>query len=424
MRHQTLRILFNRPQILTLLIAGILFLQAFPLLARQATADRDDALERARAAALARQYDDALEIFGELAQRNPSDLEVKNWIARIESWKGNYEQAARTYRGVLREAPGNLEAELGLADVLLWQGRQRDAEELLRRITDQQPANTEALLRLGKLSQRQRRRREALEYFRQVLAIEPDNLEAKHAAEAVMAQKPFRLEMGYFREALNFASDTNGNFLGLSYRKSDRTTLLGRFEYQNKFAENDTRFTLGATVRVGARTWLATEASLAPRSNTVIANQSYSIEATERVLPGLAFGTGYGFLLFHDAEVNVWSGMAHWQPRSNIHVDFRYTPSRTRFELASRPAWNQSGSLRLAWDSSRVASPYLLLAVGNESFSTLSADKLGRFAAHSYGGGVELRITRTLGLRFGYHLQKRTQDRREQAFEISQFFDF
>lgn len=307
---------------------------------------------------------------------------------------------------------------------MAWQGRGRDAWVLLDSIRDRQPGNTEALLRLGRLSERNRQKREALAYYQQVLAIQPDNAEAQQAAEALKAQKQFRLEMGYFREAFNFASNTNGNFVGLTYRKSDRASFLGRLEYQNKFAENDTRFTLGGTFHVGKQTWLATEASFAPRSNTVIANQSYSIEVTERVLPGLAFGIGYRFLGFWDARVNVWSGIAHWQPRSDLRLDFLYTPSRTGFENASFPAWNQSGSLRLTWDSSRFASPYLLVAVGNESFSTLSTEKLGSFAAHSYGGGVELRLTRTLGLRAGYHLQKRTQNRREHAFEISHFFDF
>ena len=52
-------------------------------------------MRRARELVEAQQYDAALEIFGRLAALNPRDLEARNWMARLERWKGTHAQAAQ-----------------------------------------------------------------------------------------------------------------------------------------------------------------------------------------------------------------------------------------------------------------------------------------------------------------------------------------
>ena len=87
------------------------------------SAERDAAREKALGHVRAEQYEPALEIFRRLVEADPQDIEARNWVARLESWKGRYPVAEELYRAILRDAPGNLEAELGLVDVLGWQGR-------------------------------------------------------------------------------------------------------------------------------------------------------------------------------------------------------------------------------------------------------------------------------------------------------------
>jgi len=369
-------------------------------------------------------YQAALEIFQSLAAQNPADLEARIWVARLESWRGNHERAEQLYGKVLADDPDNVEAGLGRADVLAWQGRYQEALEQLSLLRDRQPTNLEVLLRLAKVSHWQRRRRQALGYYQEVLALDPANGEAHEAVATLSAEKPFRLESGYFFEEFDFTSNTHGQFVELLYRDYHRLTLLTRFQYQNKFDQNNTRFTVGTTYRFWTRTWLRGEFSWAPAGDTVIANQDYTVELTQGVHPRVALGGSYRFLNFRDAQVQVLTALLNWDPRSDLHFYLRYTPARTRFTLPNRSLWGQGGWARLVWDANRTFSPYVLFAVGAENFADISAEQLGRFAAHTYGAGTEVRLTSNQGFRLGYYFQRRSQRRREQNFGVSYFVDF
>lgn len=385
---------------------------------------RDNSLQEARAYVLAKRYDDALVIFRRLAELNPHDLEARNWVARLESWTGHYDTAEWHYREVLAEDATNVEASLGLADVLAWQKRYFEAMEILRGLASRFPRDKEVLLRLGRFSRWQRHRKEALYYYRQVLASDPANTEARDGLRVLTEQKPFRVETGYYLEAFNFANSTNGTFVEFLYQDYDRKTFLGRFQYQNKFGENDTRFSLGATYRFWNRTWVRGEASVAPRSQTVVPNEDYTAELTQGLYRGVAAGFAYRFLSFRVADVHVPTALLNWDLQPRFHLYVRYTPSRTTFQLPARTVWNQGGWSRLVWDVNRFFSPYFLFAVGAENFATLSKEQLGVFVAHTYGIGTEVRFASGQGIRIGYYNQNRTQGHREQSFGISYFFSF
>lgn len=388
-----------------------------------AKAKREEARERALAHVKAQEFEQALEIFRRLAAENPRDYEARVWVARLESWLDRYTVAEELYREVLREDPGNLEAELGLVDVLSWQGRYGEAQERLHGLWVEHPHNIEVLLRLAKLARWQRRRREALQYYGRVLAVDPTNTEAQTAVEALRAETNYQLEFGYFLEEFDFARNTNGNFVELLYHDNDRTWLLGRFQYQNKFRENNTRFTLGATYRFFHRTWVRGEVSLAP-TGQVIANQDYTLEVTQGLHPRFSIGTAYRFLNFRSADVHVLTALVNWDLRPNLHLYVRYNPSRTSFDFTGRSVWNQNGWARLVWDANATWSPWVAFAVGSENFTGISAEQLGRFAAQTYSVGSEVRITPRQGFRVGYYFQNRTRGSREQGAGLSYFYRF
>ncbi len=381
-------------------------------------------MEDARAHLKAKEYDAALEIFRHLARHNPRDFEARVWVARLESWQGRYHLAEEDYREVLRDAPGNLEAGLGLVDVLSWQGRYQEAERRLAALEAEHPDNVAILLRRGKLARWQGRREEALSKFEQVLALDPGNGEARQAVQAIQSETRYRLAAGYFFEEFDFAGNTHGQFVQLAYHDLDRLWLLGRFEYQNKFEQNNTRYTLGTAVRLFRRTYVRAEASLAPTGDTVIANQDYTVELTQGLHPQVSVGGGYRFLNFRQADVHVLTALLDWHPRTDLHLFARYTPARTTFDASGLSVWNHGGWARLVWDANRTVSPYVLFAVGSESFTGLTADQLGRFAAQTYGAGAEVRLTPVQGFRLGYFFQNRTRGNRQQGFDLSYFYRF
>lgn len=386
--------------------------------------DRSEAVESARVQVRVENFDAALEIFRRLAAANPRDFEARVWVARLEGWKGRHALAERLYREVLRDDPGNLEAELGLADVVSWQGRYDEAQELLAGLQAKHPDNLEVLLRRGKIYRWAHRRQEAVDAYEQVLALDPANREAREAVDALRAETHFQLETGYFLEEFDFSGNTQGQFVELLYQDLDRLWLVGRFQYQNKFEQDNTRYTLGATYRFFSSTYVRGEFSWAPAGDTVIANQDYTLEVTQGLHPRFSLGGSYRFLNFDAAEVQVLTALANWDLHPKLHLLFRYSPARTSFDTASGSVWNHGGWTRLVWDANRHLSPYLLFAVGSENFAGLSAEQLGRFAAQTYGIGTEVRLTPRLGLRVGYYFQNRSQGNREQGVGLSVFQRF
>lgn len=383
-----------------------------------AQATRAEQVERALGYVQAKNYDAALAIFQELARHNSRDYEARNWAARLNGWKGNYAEAEQLYRAVLAEQPGNLEAELGLADVIAWQRRHREALDLLRGLYEREPTLLEVVVRLGRFSRWAGEGKAALRFYREALALDPSNREAREMIELLVAQKSFRLEAGYFLEDFDFASNTNGTYTELSYTDQHRTTLLGRFSFQRKFGENAARVGAGLTRRLREHTYVRGEASFAP-AVAVLARQDYEVEVTQVVRSRYGVGLAYRFLDFRAANVHVLTPLANIELRPDVHLYVRYAPARIRFSSSAQAVWNHSGWVRLVWDIDRTWSPYVVFAVGSESFSGLSAEQLGRFAAQTYGAGTTVHINERHGVRVGYFYQNRSQGRREHNLALA-----
>lgn len=390
-------------------------LLAAPLVAQ---ISRTEQMERALVHVRAQEYGAALSIFRALAAENPHDYEVRNWIARLESWKGNYAQAEQLYAAVLAEQPRNLEAELGLVDVISWQGRHQEALRRLHGMYERDPTNIEVLLRLGKISRRSGERKAALRYYREVLALDPDNQEAREGVALITSETRYQIELGYFYEDFDFATETNGQYAEFLYTDNQRNTVRGRFHYQNKFKENSTRFALGWTHRFFERTYVSGEVILAP-TGTVVPNQEYRGEFTQGLHPTFYVGLGYRFMNFRVADVHLLTPLVNWDLHPKLHLFLRYTPARTTFEFPRRSVWNHGGWVRLNWDATRTFSPYFVFAVGSESFTGLSAEQLGQFAAQTYGVGTMIHFNARQGLRLGYFFQNRTQGHREHSLSLA-----
>ncbi len=387
--------------------------------------DREAILNQVHVYAQAHRLDEALQIILPLVKQNPRDFEARNWVARLQGWKGHFKDSEELYRKVLADHPRDPEAELGLADVLSWQKEFEPALDILRELDKQQPNDPEVLIRLGRLSMWQHQRSDSIRYFKRVLQTDPNNTEARDAMRNMEREEPFRLETGYLFEGYDFTRNTNGSFVQLVYRDYDRKTLLGGFQYQNKFGENDTLFTLGATYRVLHRTYLRGEMTVGPRSQAVVPNQDYTVELTQGLPHGVAIGGAFRYMNFATADVQVPTGILDWDVKPTLHLVLRYTPAGTFFRGVPGRAWNQGGWVRSVWDANRRFSPYLLFATGAESFEgAVSSEQLGRFIAHTYGAGMEIHLSLKQGLRLGYFYQKRTSGRKEQSVGASYYFSF
>ena len=70
--------------------------------------------------------------------------EVRDAIARVESWQDDHEAARRDYEAVLHDDPHDLDAAIGRAQVANWSGRHREAVALYSQILADHPGNADA----------------------------------------------------------------------------------------------------------------------------------------------------------------------------------------------------------------------------------------------------------------------------------------
>ena len=411
---------------LAIIWAGLLLVPALGLAPPDPQkVDRDEGLDRVRTDVEKHHLNEALQIATQLALQDPDDYEARNWVARLEGWKGNFRQAENLYRGVLEDHPGDVEAQLGLADVLGWQKHYAAAARILKGLESRDPNNLEILSRLGRLYFWQHDKPEARRYFKRVLQIDPHNKEARNALRGMEGENPFHLETGYLFEGYNFTSNTNGAQTQFVYKDYDRKTLLAGFQFQNKFGQNDSLFTLGGTYRVLRRSYLRGELTVAPKSQTVVPNKDYTGEVTQGLPHGIVVGGSYRYLIFSIGEVRIPTAQMDWDIKPKWHYYARYTPGGTHFTRVPGRVWNQGGWTKVAWDANRFFSPYAMVATGAESFTlAVSSEQLGSFHARTYGGGTEIRFSTKQGLHVGYFYQGRSRGQVENWLGASYFVNF
>ncbi len=390
------------------------------------TSAENELSQCAHAAVQARQYKTALELYTRLAERNPKDMEARIWVARLESWQKHYTIAERGYREVLAADPGNVEAELGLIDVLSWQKQYPEAQQRLEKLRGRRPRDPEVVVRLARLARWQGHTADAKRYYAETLALNPAEPDTRREAEATpttVAETHFRLAFGYSRDDYDFTEAANEGFVELAYT-AGRATVLGRTHYQSKFGEQRPRYAVGTAVKLASRTWLRSEFGWASANAVVVPRHDALLELTQGLRAGFAMGGGYRYLNFRDGEVQVVSASTDIDLHPSLHLYLRYTPALTRFKATGACTWNHNGWTRLVWDANKALSPYLLYALGSESFEAMTVDQLGRFAAHSYGGGAEIRANSRQGFRAGYFYQRRTQGHRQHSLNVSYFVNF
>ena len=387
--------------------------------------DRDETLHEIHVEVEAHHLDQALRLAMQLTSQNPHDFEARNWVARIESWKGNFAEAENLYRGCLSDHPGDGEAEVGLADVLGWQKHYSAAIEILKSLESKDPNDLEVLSRLGRLYFWEHDKADARHYFDRVLQIDPANKEAHRTIADMNGELPFHLETGYIFEGYNFISNTNGMATQLVYKDYDRKTVVVGFQFQNKFGQNDSLFTLGGTYRAFKRTYLRGEFTVAPKSQTVVPNLDYTGEVMQGLPHGIAVGGAFRDLKFALANVRIPMAKIDWDVTPKLHYTLQYTPAATRFTGTPSYVWNQGGWTRLTWDVNHYLSPYAIYATGAQSYAiTVSAEQLGVFQAHTYGGGAEIRFSTRQGLHLGYFYQGRSLGQVENWLSISYYRNF
>lgn len=364
----------------------------------------------AQAAELAQQGDEqaALEAYQRIAAANPRDHQARLAIARLHVAMGHPELAEPVFRSVLLEDPKNVEAMLGVGNSLATLGRVDEALVELDRAAKAAPGNADALAALGRTHLKASNTTLAVSYLQQAVATAPtpENLFGLEEARRAHGHS---VQIGGLFESFNDATDdTWGGDLSVNVRLKDRLRLLARGQALDKFGVSDARGGLGLEWRFRPDALFAVQASggadnvVLPRADGRLA-MSYQRGA-------VAWAAAIQVVDFSTVTMSTVSPEMTWWANDRTSIGLRYTLAFTSFDGTDGVTLGSSGALTSAYRVNRRVWINLGYSIGIEDFETPTVDRVGRFSAHTAGGGFRVDL-RTLTTVFGtYQYQWRAGD--------------
>jgi YaiO family outer membrane protein len=364
----------------------------------------------AEAAELARQGNDqaALDAYRRLAAANPRDHQARLGIARLHLAMGHPELAEPVFRSVLLEDPTNAEAMIGVGTSLTELGRVDEALIQLDRATKVAPGNADAMAALGRAYLKARNTTLAVSYLQQAVAAAPtpENVLALEDARRVHGHS---VQLGGLFEHFDTGIDDSwGGDLRLNVRLEDRLRLLARGEVLDKFGVSDARGGAGLEWYVRPDT-VFTIQGLGGPDNLVLPRVDGRVSLTYQPR-AVAWSAAAQVTDFSTATMTTLSPEVTWWADSRTSIGLRYTLAVTSLDGADDLVLASSGALTGSYRFAPRAWFNLGYWFGIEDFDTLTVDRIGRFSAHTVGGGLGFDLRTLTTIQATYQYQWRAGD--------------
>jgi YaiO family outer membrane protein len=364
------------------------------LLAGTVHEDAAEAVRLARAGAHA----EALDRFRQIVRRNPSDIESRVWMARVLLWTGQRAEAESVLRGVLADVPADVDAMIALGSLLAMNGHVEESVVLLGRAEALDPDRADTLAALGRAHRLAGRTTLAVAYGERAAAAAPADADIRDALEVTKYQHGHRTRTTLAYE--HFSTGIAGSRAGaveVNLRMTDRVRLALFQEVQRKFDRTESRLGAGVERRLDRMTNLRAEV-FASAGAQVLPRADVGFDIERSTTRGEVLGS-VRFARFQAASLWVAAPGLVMPVGESLAVSGRYYVSVTRFDPSSPGSLPNRGAVTVVNHSVGLGVRARLAhrlwaetgyARGNESFETLSIDRIGRFRADTFSTGVRL----------------------------------
>ncbi len=347
----------------------------------------------AREAIAAERFGEARDYYVRLSENEPDNMDYVVWIGRISGWLKEYDTAITAFNRALDDNSRNSEALIGKAYILMYQQEYGGAEELLEKARSIVPPNADLLIASARNYHYRRQDEKALDELSQLLALEPANTEAREL-KAEITPRRFEMTMAYGQDRFSFASPAHVYTVSIGYAGTRNRAAL-QHEIWNKFGDVAHRSGFHLSHRFQQSLWIRGGMMLAPGAK-VLARQDYTAGFAYSLPKGIVVSTDYRHMRFSDALVHVASPSIEYYFEKPISLQATFYQAWTRYAAPGLSmAISRSFSIRYSHQLNRVMLFHAGYARGNESFSALSVDRLGKFEAKTLSGGIDFRISRS-----------------------------
>jgi tetratricopeptide (TPR) repeat protein len=368
-------------------IAAVLLVGFGRLLAAQTT---DEWQAQVRSNVESQHIDAALAIVNQRLSDAPEDWEAHGWRGRLLAWKGRWSEGETEFRLVLDKVPNDLEILTGLADVLLWQKKYSEALQALDQARKLSPSDPEILSRRARVLALLGRTPEARSEYQQTLVFDSQNSDAKTGLDSLRENTKHELRVGDDVDIFNYTSAAQTQGVSLNSRWNQRWSTVFDVSTYQRFGQDAVKFLASTNLHFTAHDYFTVGSAVANGQSVVPTNEAF-------------FEYGHAFRInnrwVHGLESSY---QQHWYWYQGAHVltlntsqivylpqewtwSLNVTGARTGF--AGTPVdWTPSGWTKLGFPLQRRVTGNVFFGVGSENFAQI--DQIGRFSAHTFGGGL------------------------------------
>jgi tetratricopeptide (TPR) repeat protein len=364
-------------------IAAVLMTAALPLAGQTGSEWQQQVQDEVKA----QHIDAALTTVDQRLANAPEDLEAHGWRGRLLAWKGRWTEGEAEYKLVLQKVPDDVDILSGLADVLIWQQKYTEALQVLNHARALSPSDPEILSRQARVLGLLGRTSEAQMEYQQVLKVDPENKEAR---ASLLENTKHELRIENDVDFFNYTGNAETQSVSLSSRWNPSwSTVFGLSTYQ-RFGQDAAKLQASGAFHTVTHSWVSV--------GTAVANDQGVVPTSEAF-----FELGHGFRLDNRWVQGLESSyQQHWFWYQGAHVltfstnQIVYLPRGWTWSLdvtgarsgfaGTSVAWEPSGWSKIGFPLYRRLSGNVLFGVGSENFSQI--DQIGRFSAHTYGGGL------------------------------------
>jgi tetratricopeptide (TPR) repeat protein len=368
-------------------IAALLLIGFVQFLAAQTA---DDWQAQVRKDVENQHVDAALAIVDQRLADAPEDLEAHGWRGRLLGWKGRWSEGEAEYKLVLDKVPNDTEILTGLSDVLLWQKKYAEALQTLDQARNISRSDPEILSRRARVLALLGRTPEARSEYQQTLLFDTHNVDARTGLDSLSENTKHELRVGEDVDLFSYADAGQTQGVSLSSRWNRRwSTVFGVSTYQ-RFGQEAAKFLASTAFHFTVRDWFTVGSAVASNQSVVPTNEAF-------------FEYGHAFRIENRWVQGVESSYhQHWFWYQGAHVltlntsqivylphewtwSLNLTGARTGF-LGTPVDWTPSGWTKLGFPLQRRVTGNVFFGVGSDNFAQI--DQIGRFSAHTFGGGL------------------------------------
>jgi tetratricopeptide (TPR) repeat protein len=399
-------------------IASLLLVVFVHLLGAQTT---DDWQAQVRKDVEIQNIDAALAVADQRLGDAPEDWEAHGWRGRLLAWKGRWSEGETEYRLVLDKVPDDIEILTGLSDVLLWQKKYSEALQILDQARTISPSDPEILSRRARVLAVLGRTPEARAEYQQTLLFDTQNADARTGLDGLHENTKHELRIGEDVDVFNYADAGQTQGVSLSSRWNQRwSTLFGVSTY-HRFGQDAVKFLVSTSFHLTARDWFTAGSAIANSQSVVPTNEAFFEY-------GHAFGIENRWI--HGLESSY---QQHWFWYQGAHVltlntsqivylphewtwSLNVTGARTGF-VSTPVDWTPSGWTKLGFPLQRRVTGNVFFGMGSENFAQI--DQIGRFSAHTFGGGLRYQFAARQDITGYVARQYRTHGQTDTSFGLS-----